>query len=63
MPDGNLSIIINAPAPKFSLIDIFDREINLEDYKEKKCSSPFSGMLAVRIATPGYTVCRRNMKI
>jgi peroxiredoxin len=33
---GRITLDINAPAPIFKLIDIFDREINLTAYKGKK---------------------------
>lgn len=33
--DAHLSIDINLPAPQFSLIDIFDRQIDLSEYRGK----------------------------
>ncbi|MEQ9468355.1 MAG: redoxin domain-containing protein [Ekhidna sp.] len=35
-PQGRITLDINAPAPVFKLIDIFDREIDLTAYRGKK---------------------------
>lgn len=36
MNQDNVSLQVNSPAPVFSLVDIFDRPVNLAEYKKKK---------------------------
>lgn len=36
MTEGRITLDVNAPAPDFDLIDIFDRKVNLKEYHGKR---------------------------